>query len=77
MKNMPAQVLMRPYLVFEDGHTDPNLWGARVADRPPTSSPPLRTLTGGATMRIYNNGSAIPVRISPGFSGSYGVLRSG
>ncbi len=54
-----AQVLMRPYLVFEDGHTDPNLWGARVADRPPTSSPPLRSLTGGVTMRIYNNGSAI------------------
>lgn len=55
---------MRPYIVQQDGHTNPNLWGATEADRPPTSSPPLEFLRGAVDLRIFNNGSAdIPVRL--------------
>ncbi|CAL8461996.1 g1527 [Coccomyxa elongata] len=57
-----CEVLMRPYIVQQDGHTNPNLWGATEADRPPTSSPPLEFLRGAVDLRIFNNGSAdIPV----------------
>lgn len=52
---MRAQVLMRPYIILQDGHTNPNLWGAIEADRPPTSSPPLDFLRGSVDLRIFNN----------------------
>ncbi len=55
---------MRPYIVQQDGHTNPNLWGATEADRPPTSSPPLEFLRGAVDLRIFNNASAdLPVRV--------------
>lgn len=52
---------MKPYLVFNDGHSDPRLWGAMGSDRPPTSSPPVTSLQGGIEFRIYNNASAASV----------------
>ncbi|BDA41280.1 probable major extracellular endoglucanase at C-terminar half [Coccomyxa sp. Obi] len=57
-----CEVLMRPYIVQQDGHTNLNLWGATEADRPPTASPPLDFLRGAVDLRIFNNASAdIPV----------------
>ena len=50
-----AQVLMRPYILQQDGHTNPNLWGAIEAERPPTSSPPADFLRGSVDLRIFNN----------------------
>lgn len=53
---------MKPYILQQDGHTNPNLWGAIESERPPTSSPPLDHLKGEIDLRIFNNGStAIPV----------------
>lgn len=48
---------MKPYLVFNDGHSDPSLWGPSGPDSPPTSSPPLMSLEGGVDFRVYSNQS--------------------
>ncbi|EIE25045.1 hypothetical protein COCSUDRAFT_46570 [Coccomyxa subellipsoidea C-169] len=50
-----CEVLMRPYILQQDGHTNPNLWGAIEAERPPTSSPPADFLRGSVDLRIFNN----------------------
>ncbi len=67
------QILMRPYILQQDGHTDPNLWGPIESERPPTSSPPLRHLRGAIDLRIFNNASSdVPVQIFASFSGIAG-----
>lgn len=48
---------MKPYLVFNDGHSDPSFWGPPGPDSPPTSSPPLMSLEGGVDFRLYSNQS--------------------
>jgi hypothetical protein len=55
---------MKPRIVQEDGHTNPNLWGGPLGDRPPTASPPVDFLIGAVDMRIFNNGSQ-PVQANP------------
>jgi len=52
-----VQVLIRPRIILQDGHTNPNLWGATEAERPPTSSPPPDFLRGSIDLRIFNNAS--------------------
>ena len=53
---------MKPYLIYNDGHSSTALWGGPGADRPPTSSPPIQSLIGGVEFRVYNNATTTGVR---------------
>lgn len=62
------QVIMKPYLVWTEdrnGHGNPALSGAKVADQPPTSSPPLSSLEGGVNFRVYNGATSASASVSP------------
>ena len=52
---------MKPYLIYNDGHSSTALWGGPGADRPPTSSPPIQSLIGGVEFRVYNNATTTGV----------------
>ena len=69
---------MKPYLIYNDGHSSTALWGGPGADRPPTSSPPIQSLIGGVEFRVYNN--ATTTGVSPlsllSMSGSQKELES-
>lgn len=49
------QVILKPYLVWNDRYDTPATQGTPGADQPPTASPPVLSLEGGLDFRVYNN----------------------
>ena len=49
------QVILKPFLVWNDRYSNPAALGAPGPDQPPTASPPVLSLEGGLEFRVYNN----------------------
>ena len=64
MPQMPRrmlQVILKPYLVWNDRYNNPATLGALGPDQPPTASPPVLSLEGGLEFRVYNNATSSSV----------------
>ena len=60
------QVILKPYLVWNDRSNNPATLGGPGPEQPPTASPPLLSLEGGLEFRVYNN--ATRSNVSPPLS---------
>ena len=62
MPRRVLQVILKPYLVWNDRYNNPATLGALGPDQPPTASPPVLSLEGGLEFRVYNNATSSSVR---------------